>query len=238
MYFQLHLNAVRGGIKSISDVAFQRAEARKHIKLSLGPRDSEQGFTDAAVPDFLVTDSMIDRWLAIDPPVFRVESDFDPIFQDIEWSYVMGRFFSALAASVVTVERMLNTARMELHPLVTPKLKELWGRGSTNTWQPNIDALLKWGYLSELLAEDLAKLFDLRCNYLHSGSLGGLQNDSIHAIEVAYRLLKELVGFPPTLFGMENGALKILHEADPLFLVFYKPHLIQEAEPSSPERSS
>src|SRR4051794_33384302 len=121
MYFQLHLNATRGGVKSIPHPGFQRAEARKHIKLALGPHDSDQGFMDSDIPDFLVTESMIDRWLAIDPPVFRVQSEFDPIFENIEWSYVSGWFFSALAAACVTVERMLNTARIKLHPFMKEK---------------------------------------------------------------------------------------------------------------------
>jgi len=230
VYFQLHLNATRGGVKSIPNVQFQRSEARKHLKLMMAPRDSGEIITDSMIPDFLVTSSMIDRWLAIDPPVFRVRSDFDPILEEIERAYVFGFFFSALAAAVVTVERMLNSTRIDLHPYVSPKIKQLWDKGPTNDWQPNIDALVTWGYLSEKLAGELQQLYELRCKYLHTGSLADLEKDSFQAINVAYSVLKEIVGFPPRLFGMTNGALKILNAADPLFQVFYKPHIIATPE--------
>jgi len=210
-YFTLHLDATRGDIKSIQDVAFQRRKARTHIKLSLVPPGNDQIITEEMIPDFLVTDQMVDRWLQIEPPTFRVTSDFDPIFEAIEDAYVTGEFFSALAAAVVTVERILNTARMDLHPHPSiSKISGLWGKGPTNDWEPNISALLKWGYLSQDLVDELRQLFGVRCNYLHSGSLARLETDSFRAIDVAYRLLKELVGFPAHLFGMENGSLKIL----------------------------
>jgi hypothetical protein len=166
--------------------------------------------------------------------VFRVRSDFDSIFDDIERAYVVGLFFSALVAAVVTVERMLNTTRMELHPYVSPKIKELWDKGPLNDWQPNIDALRTWGYLSEGVAADLANLYEVRCKYLHSGALADLEKDALRAIETAYAVLKELVGFPASLFGMENGALKILNPTDPLFQVFYRPHIIAEPEQPTP----
>ena len=68
------------------------------------------------VPDYMINDSMIDRYLAIEPPQQRSTTDFDMIVEEIERSYVLGFFFSALSASVVTIERMLNTARNPVAP--------------------------------------------------------------------------------------------------------------------------
>ena len=171
IFFNLNLNATRGGIKSVDDVAFKRAEAAKHVKLFLAPKDSGRGFSDSEIPEELVSEGMVDRFLEIDPPVFRVIAEYDVIFNEIERTYVLGSFFSALSAAVVTIERILNTARIELHPYVTPKFKELWKKGPTNEWRPNIRALVKWGYLSPALANELSALYEVRCKYLHTGIL-------------------------------------------------------------------
>ncbi len=41
--------------------------------------------------------------------------------------------------------------------MTTPKVKHLWNKGSTNDWQPNIDALVGWKYLSDDLAKNYPK---------------------------------------------------------------------------------
>lgn len=181
---------------------------------------------ESDVPDLFVTEAMIDRFLAIDPPVFRVASAFDPIFEEIERTYVRGDFFAALAAAVVTIERLLNTVRIELHGHVSPKIKELWGKGPTNDWQPNISALAKWGYLSPELSAELEAQYVVRCNYLHTGPIETLQADSLEAIHVAYKLLNEFLGFPPRLFSRETGQMKTVDESDPLYQIFYVPHIV------------
>lgn len=68
MYFTVTVNTTRGGIKGHPDEAFRRAEARKHVRLFLAPKDAGQMIWDSMIPDYLVTDSMVDRFLAIDPP--------------------------------------------------------------------------------------------------------------------------------------------------------------------------
>jgi hypothetical protein len=229
LLWMLNLNATRGGIKSVDDVTFKRSEAAKHVKLFFAPKDGTQGLSDSMVPDYLVSEGMIDRFLEIDPPVFRVIAEYDAIFEEIESTYVKGMFFSSLSAAVVTIERILNTTRMELHPHVSPKFKQLWPKGPTNEWQPNIDALRTWGYLSDKLAKELEELYAVRCNYLHSGSLASLQMDAQRAVHAAYDLSKEIMGFPPKLFSMANGGINCLDWNDPLVQIFYKPHvLVQE----------
>ena len=92
------------------DETLRRSEARKHVRLFLAPKDANQPITDSMVPDYLVTESMLDRFLAINPPILRILSVFDPIIEEIEHTYVLGLFFAALSASVVTIERALNDA--------------------------------------------------------------------------------------------------------------------------------
>jgi hypothetical protein len=46
MYFKLHLNATRGGIKAIPDATQQLEEVRKHLKLALVPKNCGQGVAD------------------------------------------------------------------------------------------------------------------------------------------------------------------------------------------------
>ena len=72
MYFLINLNTTRGGIKGSNDETFRRAEARKHVRLFLAPRDGTQPIADSMVPDDLVTESMVYRFLAID----RLKSAF------------------------------------------------------------------------------------------------------------------------------------------------------------------
>jgi hypothetical protein len=141
MYFSINLNTTRGGIKGSNDETFRRAEARKHVRLFLAPSDCTQPIADFMVADYLVTESMVDRFLAIDPPEFRVPSTFDTVIDEIERTYVLGLLFSALSAAVVTIERVLNEARIRLHEHVTQKIKELWQKGPLNEWEGNIGAL-------------------------------------------------------------------------------------------------
>ena len=228
-FWNLNLNATHSGIKAISNVELQRAEAVRHVKLFLAPIDGHQYISDSMVPDYLISEGMVSRFLEIDPPLFRAMTEYDVIFNDIERSYVCGAFFSAVSASVVTIERILNVTRMELHPHVSPKIKELWGKGAIDKWQPNVEALVKWGYLSESLAQELTELYGIRCNYLHSGSLASLPVDCKRTVLAAYNLSKEIIGFPPKLFTLKDGGITCLNWEDPLVRIFYKRHLtVQE----------
>jgi hypothetical protein len=174
------------------------------------------------VPDHLVSDSMVDRFLEIEPPTLRATGEFDTVIEEIERTYVLGALFSALSASVVTTERILNTARIELHKLVRPKIKQLWGKAATNDWHPNIEALAKWKYLSEDLANELCAVYQIRCAYLHSGDTATVATDSLRSIKATYRLLSEIIGFPPRLFKV-GSVVECLDPTDPLVQVFYKP---------------
>jgi hypothetical protein len=231
MYFMVNVNTRRGAIKGNPDEVFRRTEARRHVRLMLAPSDAGQVIWDSMIPDYLVTDGMVDRFLAIDPPEFRVLSAFDPVIEDIERSYVLGLLFSALSASVVTIERTLNEARMRLHEHITPKIKELWGKKALNEWEGNIAALEQWGYLPDGLPGELRALFDVRCQYLHSGELANLAGDTLRAVNGAYALLRALIGFPPSLFEY-GAAISCRNEQDPLFKVFYAERLSPQPFPT------
>src|SRR5258708_27777013 len=99
-FIKLKLNASRGGLGSVEDQEFKIADAKKHIKFFLAPNDAEEIILDSAIPDFLVTNSMVERYFAIEPPPMRSIPDFDVIIEEIERAYVLGQFFSALSASV------------------------------------------------------------------------------------------------------------------------------------------
>jgi hypothetical protein len=218
---QCYVNTARNACR-ITDEVRRRSEARSTLKLFLAA-NATGPVSDSMVPDYLVNEAMIDRFFAIEPPQFRSTTAFDAVIEEIERAYVFGMFFSALSASVVVIERMLNTTRIELHKLVTQKKKELWDKGPTNSWQPNIDALVEWKYLSTELAEELSELYDVRGNYLHSGNTATIPTDSLRAVKAAYALLGEIIGFPPRLFRFGNSGLECLDETDPLVQVFYAP---------------
>jgi hypothetical protein len=214
-----YVNATRNACRT-GDEEHRRSEARRTVKLFLVPRDASM--SDAMVPDYLVSESMIDRFLSIEPPHLRCTTDFDVIIEEIERTYVLGAFFSTLSASVVTVERVLNMARIELHKLVSPKIGELWNKEAINEWEPNIDALTTWNYLNERLARELSVVYkEIRCHYLHSGDTTNLRADSLRAVQAAYGLLNGLIGFPPRLFKV-GSTIECLSPSDPLAQVFYE----------------
>lgn len=198
---------------------FRRSEAARSVRMFLIPLGVE--LTDADVPRYLVTDAMVDRYLSIEPPRFRATTDYDSIIESIEHSYVLGLYFSALSSAVVTMERLLNIARIELHKEVPTKIGKLWGKGPLNEWEGNIEALESWGYLVPDLATELRRLFGVRCQYLHSGDISSLQVDVLAAIKGAYALIGCLIGFPPHLFTCADGKIVCLNPADPLVKVFY-----------------
>jgi hypothetical protein len=102
----------------------------------------------------------------------------------------------------------------------------LWGKGASNSWGPNIDALLSWGYLDEPFALELATLHeDVRNAYLHSSPLGDVKANALRAANDAYKLIGIFLAFPPDLFRFNNGQLECLNNADPRFLAFYQAHL-------------
>jgi len=173
---KVYVNATRN-ICRHGDEARRRLEARKTIKAFLLP--SSAAISDKVASDHLVADSMIDRFLEIEPPVLRCTMNFDLIIEEIERAYVLGLFFAALSTSVVTIERMLNLARIEIHKHVTPKIGELWDKGPTDKWQQNIDALVGWNYVSEELATELSEVYKLRCQYLHSGNISNVRGDAL-----------------------------------------------------------
>lgn len=123
MFIRVDLNI--GSERYLPDGPFRQAEARRGVKMFHVPKGVKGVVLDSAVPDFLVTDAMVARYLEIRPPRFRVTTTFDLIISEIERSFVLEQFFAAVAASVVSIERMLNDARIRLHRHASPKLKYL-----------------------------------------------------------------------------------------------------------------
>lgn len=203
----------------------REVEARRAVKMLILPRLPDRPMTDSEVPDALVTAAMVERYLELDPPFATVNQEFQAIITEIDYTYVQGNFFSTVSASCVTIERILNLARIELHHHC-PKIKDLWGKGPLNEWYGNIEALQGWGYLDPDFAKDLETIYrDIRCRYLHSGAIKDFQADALTSARAAYRLLGLLVGFPPDLFGFEAARMKCKDTSDPRYLVFYLPYM-------------
>lgn len=135
MFMKCLINTTRNACK-IGDELHRRSEARNFVGLLLS--------------NGVVSDPMIDRFLELEPLEIRGTTEFDLIIEEIEKTYVLGAFFSTVSASMVTIERMLNMARIELHKLVQPgmRIRRLWAKKATNDWRQNIDALNQWKYLN------------------------------------------------------------------------------------------
>jgi hypothetical protein len=227
-HFIIELNATRNGVLGLPPER-RRDEARRNVKMFLVPVDASQTVFDRMVPDYLVSESMIDRYLEITPPVMAVIPQFQEIIKEIERAYVRGDLFSALSAACVSMERMLNLARINLHKH-HPKLKSLWEKGPTDRWGQNIDALREWGYLDRAFADELQAMFkDVRCKYLHSAPIADLRIDALRSVNAAYRLLTIFLGFPDDLFRFTDG-IECTNTSDPRFVEFYLPEL----HPASP----
>jgi len=216
----IEVNFTRNAIRAVPE-ALKRTEARKMVKMFFV---IDMLLTDNLIPDYLVSESMIDRYLAIEPPHFCALTEFHQIITEIERAYVLGLFFSALSSSVVAIERVLNMARIALHKDVIPKFKELWNKDAVPDWERNIEALVAWKYLSDDLGKELADLYKtVRCPYLHSQPIPTLERDCLRAIKAVYRLLDEILGFPARLFKI-GGEITCLMPNDPLARTFYMQH--------------
>jgi len=150
--------------------------------------------------------------------------EFHEIIKEIERSYVLGNLFSALSAACVSMERVLNLARIKLHKHHS-KIKTLWGKGPTDNWGKNIDALREWGYLEQAFAEELQAIFkEVRCKYLHSAPVADLRRDALRSVNAAYRLLTIFLGFPEDIFQLTDSIV-CTNTSDPRFVEFYLPEL-------------
>lgn len=228
---KVFLNCGRNAILAMPPVV-QKAEAMQEVKMLVVPRTLGHGILGTSIPDVLVSEQMAERYLEITPPVLSLIPAYQEIIQEIEQSYVIGNDFSALSASCVVIERLLNQARMDLHKHHNDKaVKKLWNKGPTNDWGPNIEALKKWGYLDDAFALELSAVYqDIRCHYLHSGAIRDLRGDARRAIAAAYKLMTIFVGFPPDLFSFAGGSPTCKNTADPRYLEFYEPYIRDESQ--------
>jgi hypothetical protein len=202
----------------------REAEARRAVKMLLLPRLPESVATDGDVPDALVTRGMVERYLELSPPFATVDQAFQDVIAEIDYTYVHGVFFSTVSASCVTIERVLNQARIALHPYCSPRISTLWGKGPLNDWGENIDALVSWGYIPADFATELRTMYrEIRCRYLHSRVIANLAADALTSARAAYRVLAIFVGFPPDLFTFAQGRLVCLNDLDPRYLALYLP---------------
>jgi hypothetical protein len=201
------------------------AEARRAVKMLVLPRQPNATMSDSEVPDALVTPDMAERYLELDPPFATVNQEFQAIVAEIDYTYVHGAFFSTVSASCVTIERILNLARIALHPYC-PKIKNLWSKGPSNEWYENIDALMSWGYLHPDFANELRTIYrEIRCRYLHSGEIKNLAADALRSARAAYRVLELFVGFPTDLFTFVEGRLTCTNVTDPRYVALCLPHI-------------
>jgi hypothetical protein len=217
------LNCTRNAILAMP-AAVQKTMAMQEVKMFVVPKSLKRGILDKDIPSVLVSEEMAERYLEIHPPVFSLIPDYQSIINEIEQSYVIGNDFSALSASCVVIERLLNQARIALHKH-HKIIKKLRDKGPTNEWYPNIDALNKWNYLDDTFASELYDIYqEVRCRYLHCGEIKCLRDDARKTITAAYKLMTIFIGFPEDLFSWKTGMPVCRKETDPRFLEFYKPY--------------
>ena len=130
MYFRIFIDFTRNNLKFLPPDR-RAKEARVEVtKFLMSPGTPALVLSTDLKIDPLITDGMIARFLELEPPMNTVISEFQDIINEIERAYVLGMFFSATSAAAVSIERMLNFARMELHLHHPKKIKDLWQRTS------------------------------------------------------------------------------------------------------------
>lgn len=203
----IFLNCARNMILAMPP-AVRKAEALREVKMVIVPRISRHDILDTNIPGILVSEEMAERYLEITPPVFSIMPDYQSVIQEIEQSYVIGNDFSAISASCVVIERLLNQARIALHKH-HKIIKRLWDKGPTNDWDSNIVALKEWDYLDDTFASELSNMYHkVRCRYLHCGEIQSLRNDARRSIAAAYKLMTIFIGFPEDLFSWVAGCVR------------------------------
>jgi tetratricopeptide (TPR) repeat protein len=224
MGYKVFINCTRNAIIPLPPEV-RKAAALKEVKMFVISKALRRGiYIDKNIPDVLVSEEMAERYLEITPPVYSlIIPDYQSIADEIEQSYVIGNDFSAISASCVVIERLLNKARIDLHEHHKDEpVKELWNKDAVPAWSPNIGALKKWGYLDDNFESELSYIYEeIRCRYLHSREIQNMRQDAKRAIDAAYKLMKIFIGFPEDLFD----GVTCKNEADPKFLAFYKPYL-------------
>jgi hypothetical protein len=224
MHFNVHIDFTRDGLPKFPP-ARQREARAEVVRFLISPGSPSMILTTSLTANDLVNDAMVERYLALVPPKAAVIPEFQTIINEIERAYVLGMFFSAVSASCVSIERMLNLARIELNIHHPKKIKKLWRKGPSNDWDENIEALEAWGYLDREFAAELASLYkDVRCQYLHSGEIKDLPADALRSARAAYRVIDTFLGFHEQLFCFTDGRIQCLDETDPRFVAFYKNH--------------
>jgi len=224
-YWKVQLNLTRNSTRHMPEPVRSIA-ARSHVKLFHAPRDGDDLISESMIPDVLVTDAMVQRYLEIEPPGFCVPPEFQTIIDEIERAYVFGHYFSALSAACVMIERLLNMLRIGLHPFHPGTAQSVLGKGPTPNWKENIDALVEWKYLddADTFTQQLRAHYFTRSKYLHSGPLTDLTTDTLTSIRLGYELLRRFLGFPPPLFKLGTG-LECTDWSHPLAQAFYKQHI-------------
>ena len=219
----IFLNCGRNAVLAMPPT-IRKAAAIKEVKMLVVPKALRQGIYDRDISNKLVSEEMAERYLEIKPPVFSLIPDYQIVINEIEQS------FSALSASCVVIERLLNQARIALHKHHKNKvIKELWNKDAVPDWDRNIEALKKWNYLDEVFASELSDLYcEVRCRYLHSDEIQNMRKDALRAITAAYKLMTIFLGFPDDLFSWTGGMPACKNEIDPRFLEFYKPYIQDE----------
>ncbi len=140
MRFNGHINFTRNGLPEFPPA--RQLEARTEVvRFLISPGSVSMILTPSLTANDLVNDRMVERYLELVPPKAAVIPEFQTIINEIERAYVLGMFFSAVSASCVSIERMLSLARIELNIHHPKKMKKLWGKGPSNEWYENIDAL-------------------------------------------------------------------------------------------------
>lgn len=207
--------------------AIQKVKAMPLAKMFVVSKTLKGTISENDIPDALVSEEMAERYLEIRPPQLSLMPAYQSVINEIEQSYVTGNDFSAISASCVVIERLLNEAREVLHKHHRDKtVRRLWGKGPTNSWKPNIDALKRWDYFDDVFADELCSVYtEIRCKYLHSGKIKDLRADALRAVKTAYKLMTIFIGFPDELFALSEVAFMCRNESDPRFHEFYKPYM-------------
>ena len=96
-YLAVNLNTTRNILWGLPPER-RAAEAMRNVRMFVLPREHDGPMFDSQVPDHLVSDQMVERYLQLSPPIAAVIPEFQRIIDEIERTYVIGAFFATVSA--------------------------------------------------------------------------------------------------------------------------------------------
>jgi len=172
------------------------------------------------------------RWISVPKPVLSIVGEHSYLLQDIEDTYILGSYYSALTGACCLGERIFNQVILVTKEFYrsSPEYKTVYRKDSINDWNLGINTLVSWKIISRETEKRFRQLGELRNASVHfqkkEQDLKKLAVESIQLINLIISELFELKKEKDFLIWFEvPGEIYLKKEAEsvPFIKSFYLP---------------